>query len=220
VLDARPRDFHLIETMRWEAGRLRSLDAHLARVAASASYFGFRFDTAEVRAALTTRLREARDARVRLRCHRDGTVGVDVEELPGPAAGPVRLVIDPEPVDSTTCWPHHKTSLREPYTTRAARHPDAGDVLLVNERGEVTESCTANLAARLDGHWWTPPLRSGCLPGIERARLVAGGTLRERVLRPADLLRAEDLALVSSLRGWRRATLSGRTAARSTTRAG
>jgi para-aminobenzoate synthetase/4-amino-4-deoxychorismate lyase len=93
-------------------------------------------------------------------------------------------------------------------------------VLLVNERGEVTESCTASLAARLDGRWWTPPLGSGCLPGIERARLVAGGGLGERALRPADLRRAEDLALVSSLRGWRRATLSGRTAARPTTRAG
>jgi para-aminobenzoate synthetase/4-amino-4-deoxychorismate lyase len=220
VLDARPREFHLIETMRWEAGRLRSLDAHLARVAASAAYFGFRFDAAEVRAALATRLREAGDARVRLRCHRDGTAGVDVEELPGPAAGPVRLVIDPEPIDSTACWPHHKTSLREPYTSRLARHPEADDVLLVNERGEVTESCTASLAARLDGRWWTPPLRSGCLPGIERARLVAGGGLGERVLRPADLRRAEALALVSSLRGWRRATLSGRTAARPTTRAG
>jgi para-aminobenzoate synthetase/4-amino-4-deoxychorismate lyase len=99
------------------------------------------------------------------------------------------------------------------------QHPAADDVLLVNERGDVTESCTANLAARLDGRWWTPPLESGCLPGIERARLVARGVLRERVLRPADLRRADELALVNSLRGWRQATLSGRTAARPTTRA-
>jgi len=92
--------------------------------------------------------------------------------------------------------------------------------VLVNERGEVTESCTANVAVRLDGQWWTPPLGSGCLPGIERARLVADGVLHQRVLRPADLHRAEDLALVNSLRGRRPATLAGRTAARSTRRAG
>ncbi|GAA5138233.1 aminodeoxychorismate synthase component I [Pseudonocardia adelaidensis] len=207
VLDAHPREFHLIETMRQETGHLRSLDAHLARVAASASYFGFRFDASAARAALDARLAGVGDARVRLRCYRDGAVGVDVEELPPAPAGPVRLVIDPEPIDSTTCWPHHKTSLREPYSSRLARHPAADDVVLVSERGEVTESCTANLAVRLDGQWWTPPLGSGCLPGVERALLVADGALRERVLRPADLHRADELALVNSLRGWRPATL-------------
>ncbi len=219
VLDTRPREFHLLETMRHEAGRLRSLDAHVARVAASADYFGFRFDAAAVRAVLAARLTDAGDARVRLRCYRDGTVGVDVEELPAPATGPVRLAIDPVPIDATACWPHHKTSLREPYTSRLARHPAADDVVLVNERGEVTESCTANLAARLGGQWWTTPLESGCLPGIERARLVDDGVLRERILGPADLHRAEDLALVNALRGWRPATLA-RTAARPTRRAG
>ncbi|MHA6615722.1 aminodeoxychorismate synthase component I [Pseudonocardia sp. DLS-67] len=214
VLDTHPREFHLIETMRQETGRLRSLDAHLARVAASASYFGFRFDPAAVLAALDARLAGVRDARVRLRCCRDGTVGVDAEELPTAATGPVRLVIDPEPVDSTACWPHHKTSLREPYSSRLARHPAADDVLLVNERGEVTESCTANLAVRLDGGWWTPPLGSGCLPGVERARLVATGALRERTLRPDDLVDAEELALVNSLRGRRAAVLIGSTSRR------
>jgi para-aminobenzoate synthetase / 4-amino-4-deoxychorismate lyase len=219
VLDTRPREFHLLETMRHEAGRLHSLDAHLARVATSAAYFGFRFDPAAVRTALDARLGGAGDARVRLRCYRDGTVGVEVEALPPPAKGPVRMAIDPAPIDSTACWPLHKTSLREPYTSRLARHPSADDVVLVNERGDVTESCTANLAVRLDGKWWTPPLSSGCLPGIERARLVTDGVLRERILRPADLHRAEDLALVNSLRGWRSATLA-RTAARPTRRAG
>jgi para-aminobenzoate synthetase / 4-amino-4-deoxychorismate lyase len=220
VLGAHPREFHLMETMRYEAGHLRSLDGHLARVAASAAYFGFRFDPAAVRTALDARLAGAGDARVRLRCYRDGTVGVDVEDLPRPTTGAVRLAIDPTPVDTTACWPHHKTSLREPYTTRLARHPAADDVVLVNERGEVTESCTANLAVRLDGQWWTPPLESGCLPGIERARLVADGVLHERVLRPADLHRAEELALVNSLRGRRPAALAARTAARPTMQAG
>jgi para-aminobenzoate synthetase/4-amino-4-deoxychorismate lyase len=220
VLDARPQEFHLIETMRHESGGLRSLDAHLARMTASATYFGFRFDAAAVRTALATRLAGVGDARVRLRCYRDGAVGIDVEDLPAPPAGPVLLAIDPAPIDSTKCWPHHKTSLRDPYTSRLARHRSADDVVLVNECGDVTESCTANLAARLDGQWWTPPLESGCLPGIERARLVADGVLHERVLRPADLHRAENLALVNSLRGWRSAMLAGRTGARPTRRAG
>ena len=90
---------------------------------------------------------------------------------------------------------------------RAARHPQADQVVLVNSRGEVTETTVANLAARLDGRWWTPPVDSGCLPGVLRTQLVAQGRLSERPLGVDELRTAEALAVVSSLRGWRPATL-------------
>jgi branched-subunit amino acid aminotransferase/4-amino-4-deoxychorismate lyase len=48
---------------------------------------------------------------------------------------------------------------------------------------------------------------SGCLPGVERARLLDLGVLRERVLRRDDLYRAAGLAVINSLRGWRAAKL-------------
>src|SRR3712207_4177024 len=41
-----------------------------------------------------------------------------------------------------------ETSRREPYDRRR-RRPDVDDVVLVNERGEVTEATTAALAVRL-----------------------------------------------------------------------
>ena len=56
---------------------------------------------------------------------------------------------------------------------------------------ELTETTTANLALRLGGRWWTPPTTSGCLPGIERARLLELGHLQERVLHVRDLHAAE-----------------------------
>ncbi|QJY51044.1 aminodeoxychorismate synthase, component I [Pseudonocardia broussonetiae] len=211
VLHSRPEEFHLVETLRFDAVRGPvHLDRHLARMAASASYFGFRFRLDAVRAALEEALRRrppsGGDARIRLTAHRDGEVGVEIGAVPPTAPGPVRLALDREPVDSGECWPHHKTSRRHVYEVRRARH-DADDVLLVNERGEVTESCIANLAVCLDGRWWTPPLGSGCLPGVGRAVLVESGRLAERTVVPEDLLRAEGLALVSSLRGWREAVL-------------
>ncbi|MEU9335685.1 aminodeoxychorismate synthase component I [Streptomyces sp. NPDC048290] len=213
VLEARPPDFELVETLRHRAGSgPRSLDRHLARAADSAAYFGFAFDGTTVRDTVAKSLDGVTDdARVRVRLFRDGQVAVEVDVLPPTDAEdrrPVRLALDPEPVDSRKCWPCHSTSLREPYTARLARHPDADEVLLINERGELTGGCTGNLAVRLDGTWWTPPLGDGCLPGIERGRLVESGRLRERTLRPADLLRAQGapaLAVVSSLRGWRAA---------------
>ncbi|GAA1277194.1 aminodeoxychorismate synthase component I [Pseudonocardia aurantiaca] len=209
VLATRPDDFHLIETMRHdrEAG-LVALGRHLARLQASAAYFGFPFDPGAARSFLAARLAGVGDARVRLLAFRDGKIAVNVDRLPPRTDRPVLLAVDDDPIDSRDCWPHHKTSRRKPYTSRRARHPDADEVVLVNERGEITETTTANLAVHLDGRWWTPPLGGGCLPGVERGRLIELGALAERVLRPDDLHRATGLAVVNALRGWRSATLA------------
>ena len=82
------------------------------------------------------------------------------------------------------------------------------DVLLVNERGEVTESTRANLVAEIDGALWTPPVSCGLLPGVFRAELLRRGIVAERVLRPEDLGRAGRLWLVNSVRRWMRARLA------------
>ena len=60
---------------------------------------------------------------------------------------------------------------------------------------------------RIGGRWWTPPTTSGCLPGVERGRLLELGRLHERVLAVEDLLGAEEVAVLNSLRGWRAARL-------------
>ena len=107
---------------------------------------------------------------------------------------PVPLAVDDEPVDPFERWLHHKTTFREPYDRRRLRRPDVDDVIMVNTRGELTEVTRATLALKVDETWWTPPLASGCLPGVERARLLDLGLLHERVLRRADLDAAQ---------GWR-----------------
>jgi para-aminobenzoate synthetase/4-amino-4-deoxychorismate lyase len=121
-------------------------------------------------------------------------------------------------VDAASPWLQHKTTRRDPYVSRALRHPEADDVVLVNGRGELTETTIANLAVRLDGRWWTPPTTSGCLPGVERGRLLDLGRLRERVLHVEDLAAAEGLAVLSSLRGRREARLLDRVPAIATPR--
>jgi len=208
VLRRRHRDFELIETLRFEPELgLRNLDRHLDRMAASAEYFGFRFDQPSVLGRLDLPWSRPESARVRFRLRRDGQFTTEVFPL-DQTADLVRLVVDDEPVDSTSRWLRHKTSQREPYDERRLRHPEADDVVLVNERGELTETSRASLAVRLAGEWWTPPLQSGCLPGVERGRLLELGTISERVLTLVDLHRAEELAVLSSLRGWRSAVLA------------
>jgi para-aminobenzoate synthetase/4-amino-4-deoxychorismate lyase len=208
VLAARPREFELLETMRHDPEHgLRNRDRHLHRLAISAEHLGFRFHPATARRVLDARLADEPAARVRVRLRRDGSLAVDVEALPALSTGPVLLAVDDDPVDPREAWLYHKTSMREPYDERRNRRPDVDDVVMVNTRGELTEATRASLALELDGQWWTPPVQSGCLPGVERARLLDLGVLRERVLRREDLYRAAGLAVTSSLRGWRAAEL-------------
>jgi para-aminobenzoate synthetase / 4-amino-4-deoxychorismate lyase len=207
VLHARPREFELMETMRYEPPRgLRNRDRHLQRLAESAEHLGFRFDLPDAREALGSRLDGDQAARVRIRLARTGALAIDVEDL-ADLCGPVVLAVDDEPVDPQDMWLYHKTTCRQPYDRRRNRRPDVDDVIMLNRRGELTEVTRATLALRLDGRWWTPPVQSGCLPGVERARLLDLGLLQERTLRRPDLDRAQGVAVISSLRGWRDATV-------------
>jgi para-aminobenzoate synthetase/4-amino-4-deoxychorismate lyase len=209
ILGVRSEEFALVETMGYRPGEgLRNLDLHLDRLAASADYFGFIFNSALARASLDEALTDGTEPRrIRLTLSRSGTLTVTSAAMLPLRPGPVVVAIDFEPVDSATVWLYHKTTRRSVYEVRAARHPDADDVVLMNERDEVTETTIANLAVRLDGRWWTPPVDSGCLPGVERRRLIADGTLTERTLTYPDLHEADHVALISSLRGWRHAAL-------------
>lgn len=210
VLTARRPEMELLETLRFDPRQgFVLLDRHLDRLRGSAAYFGFAFDEGTVRRELEASAAGASGTlRVRLTMARDGTVRVKAEPLgPGPS-GPVRVAVHGEAVDSADVYLFHKTTLRERYERARAAHPEAEDVLLVNERGEVTESALANVAARIGGRWWTPPLECGLLPGAYRTELVAAGKLGERVLSVDELRRADHLALVSSVRLWRRAVLA------------
>ena len=208
VLGHEVTEHQLLETLAWLPSEgFRNLDRHLARLADSAAFFGFRCDRDATAALADAVAGRTTSARVRLALHRSGELEVEVRDLLPAGPGPVRLVVDHEPVDPASPWLQHKTTRRDPYRLRALRHPEADDVVLVNRRGELTETTVANLAVRLDGRWWTPPTSSGCLPGVERGRLLDLGRLHERELHVDDLAAAEELAVLSSLRGWRPAQL-------------
>ncbi|SDO90131.1 para-aminobenzoate synthetase / 4-amino-4-deoxychorismate lyase [Klenkia soli] len=207
VLTAPTAEFELLETLgHTAAGGFTHLPEHLARLTDSAAYCGFACDHVEVVVALEEAVAGRTASRVRVTLDRAGRVQVVVTDPPAPT-GPVRLAVDTVPVDSADPWLQHKTTRRDVYTAAAARHPGADDVVLVNERGEVTETTIATLCVQLGGRWWTPPTTSGCLPGTARARLLAEGALQERVLTVADLHAAQELAVASSLRGHRPAVL-------------
>jgi para-aminobenzoate synthetase/4-amino-4-deoxychorismate lyase len=204
-----PNDFRLLATLLHEPGAgFLFLDGHLRRLEESAAHFGFRFDRREILRALHSGTDASAAQRIRLLLDRAGEAVVETSSLDR-SPSPVRVGIAPEPVDSRDALLFHKTTHRAAYDTRRASRPDCDDVLLVNERGELTESTLANLVLRLDGALWTPPLACGLLPGVFRAHLLERGDIRERVLRPADLGKADGIYLINSVRRWRRAEWAG-----------
>lgn len=82
-----------------------------------------------------------------------------------------------------------------------ARRAGADESLFYNTRGELCEAATANVFLVRDGEVLTPPLRSGCLPGTMRARVMARIAVKEQSLTAADVAAAEELFVTSATRG-------------------
>jgi branched-chain amino acid aminotransferase len=87
----------------------------------------------------------------------------------------------------------------------AAQARGFDEALLSNERGEVAECTGANLFIASGSQVWTPPLNSGCLPGITREVLlgeiqVPGIRIGEKMLTTGDLERADEVFITSTTR--------------------
>lgn len=67
---------------------------------------------------------------------------------------------------------------------REARLAGAEEALLLSGSGELCCGAVANLLVQRAGQWLTPPLSSGCLPGVMRGRALELGLVREDRLDP------------------------------------
>ena len=88
---------------------------------------------------------------------------------------------------------------------RHAHAAGADEALFANTRGEVCEGTWSNVFLLVDGQWMTPPLSSGCLPGVTRAVVLElfaelGLPASESTLSIDGLHRVESAFLTSSLR--------------------
>ena len=207
-------EFDIFETMhasREELCRHRAL--HLARMKASARYFGFPFDDGAADAALDGACAALPDGafRLKLSLAHDGAFRVECALL-AQIAQPVRLLLAPEATGASDLFLRHKTSIRTRYDAawRAAEAQGAFDMLFFNERGELTEGGRCNVFVKLDGRWWTPPLACGVLPGVMRSVLLADPAWNagEQVVTRAMLARFEDIMVCNALRGPMKATLA------------
>jgi para-aminobenzoate synthetase/4-amino-4-deoxychorismate lyase len=201
-------EFSLLETMRVDEGAIVRLERHLRRLARSARRFDYAYDEARTRAALdgTARGHPHGQWRVRLLVTRDGAPTIECTPYAADPR-PWRVTFASAPVDSRDPFLANKTTNRAVYEMARRAHPDADDVILSNERGEITEATLANVVAEIDGVRYTPPLACGLLGGTFRAELLESGRIRERVLTRRDVAGASRVWVINSVREWIEAVL-------------
>jgi para-aminobenzoate synthetase/4-amino-4-deoxychorismate lyase len=210
VLSAPRFDFQLLETLRWTPGEGYYLfEQHINRMLESADYFGFQADKKTIESYLQniSKSYSSGTQRVRLLLTKDSGLSSESAPLPDDSESPVRLRPAPTPVSSADIFLFHKTTRRAVYDQARASLPDCDDVLLFNERGEVTESTIANLVVELNGELLTPSLGCGLLPGTLRDHLLKTGQVKESIITKAQLKDCAKIYLVNSVRGWRKAIL-------------
>ena len=206
----RPK-FALLESLLWESVEgYFLLEEHLQRLQRTAEYFAFPYDRSAVtneleQLALTLKLTPHK---VRLILELTGTITLEATSIKPPKPTDlVRLRIADKPVSTNDPFLYHKTTARDTYEAARQSVADCDDVLLFNERGEITEASSSNIVLKLDGLLVTPPVTSGLLAGTLREHLLATGEIREQTVRVEDLPNCEEIYLINSVRRWRRAKL-------------
>ena len=95
--------------------------------------------------------------------------------------------------------------LNSVWASAEAQRAGFDEVVLLNERGEVSECTAANIFAVKDEKVRTPPLNSGCLEGVTRGVLMevagdAATSVAEQTLRLDDLYAADEVFITSTNR--------------------
>ena len=195
------KDFRLIETMRVLAsGEVYLLERHLERLSRSASYFSFACDLARVREEILKSVpRDGVSVCLRLTLAKDGELSLAGSPLPTGRAN--RLKLSSVRVNSQDIFLRHKTTNRAPYEKARLECDEHTDVILINEREEITEATVMNIAVFRDGRWITPQESCGVLPGVLRQELLSCGEIVEGVISTAQLQPGEVIRCFNALRG-------------------
>lgn len=210
----------LFETLRVYPGRkVPLLEAHCQRMALGAEFFGFPFsatnfaravedalqgvgDQGEARLRMTLEVwGEDHPEETRLVAHSTPLQETDQHEGDG-----VRLVGAPFSRSSGSPLLAFKTTnyFENSYARQWARHQGYYDALFFNDRGEITETTTANVFLIRGRSLITSPVSAGLLPGVARSLLLASAgdndlVAEERPVTTADLESADEVMVSNAV---------------------
>jgi len=214
-------DFTLFETILWRSeGSYWLLDFHLDRLAASARFFKFSFDSRAVRERLAEEelLFNGSCNRLRLSLEKDGRVSLEAVACAVPAvtslpANPAEPVGDGLPeidfsdriIDTALPWCFHKTTMRNIYDLEYKSGLAQGlyEMLFCNGKGQITEGCISNIIIFHQGRYLTPPVECGLLAGVMRGKLLdeKDVLLEEGIVTPDMVEEADAIFICNSVRG-------------------
>ena len=217
--------FSLLETMLWtpEAGFfLRA--KHITRLLDSADYFDFSIGPWQSQSSVDSlrdisspgSSKEILDSYldhistsfnsprvVRLLLDKIGKLSSEVKAFEALVAKPLwKAYLAKKPVNSNDIFLFHKTTKREVYKAARKDFPQYDDVLLYNERDELTEFTIGNLVVEMDNNLYTPPISCGLLPGTFREYLLETVKMEERIIPVGELKNCTKIFLVNSVRKW------------------
>ena len=202
----------LFETIRIEQGQAYRLEMHLDRISQSAKELKIKFDSNRAKSLIQeacSPLDKQSIYRLRLDLSAEGLLSVKtavIQDLqPGPILWASDLLATDTTMFSTDQLLGHKVTRRKLYDQAwlAAEKLGAFDALFINEQGFVTEGGRSNVFIKKDGQWLTPPLASGCLPGVMRSVVLSNIKYQavEQNITRADVLNAEEVIFTNALRG-------------------
>jgi len=204
----------LFETIRIELGQACHLQDHLARLEQSSVTLGIPFDRKKALDLIHSTCESLNDNqliyRMRLDLSPQGQLSVAIHPI-NPLTTSIQLLWAQDLFDhdvtskSKNPWFNHKVTERAIYDTawKKAEQKGSFDALFVNELGYVTEGGRSNLFIKKNGQWQTPPIDSGCLPGVMRSLILKDPTWNaiEINIKPEDVLSAEEIIFCNALRG-------------------
>jgi 4-amino-4-deoxychorismate lyase len=211
----------LFETMRAHGGTLPWWPRHCARLARGAARLGIALPPAAVLdEALASALAEQPDGIIKLLLTRgagargyappaDATPTLVAMASPAPPPAPPLLDVDllavRMAVQPALAGLKHLNRLEQVLGAREAEGRRLDDGLMADADGRLGCSTRANLFARVDGRWITPPVDRAGVAGIAREVLLEAwsppGGLAVEALPVEALSRLEALFLTNAVRG-------------------
>lgn len=104
-----------------------------------------------------------------------------------------------------TLLTHHKTSLRSLYQAHAPlwQKHHCYDVVFFNDQNLLCEGSRTNIIVKIHNEYFTPYAKH-CLNGIYRQALLKHKLIKEKNITQDELLNAEEIYAINSLRGLKR----------------
>ena len=211
----------LFETLRWERGTFQTpIEYHYERLSQGAQFFRIPYPPFEEFETFVKKLLEGYRhlsgplyVKVLLLSLGEGYFAGEAKSyrLEGvvkpytPPKGQLVLTVSPFKRHSANPLWRFKTTnfLFNIAVKREAASRGYFDALILNEKGRVTETSSANFYCLKGEKLLTPPVEEGLLPGILRRVLLEEGRAVERSLTLEDLSRCEKFFISNSLLGLR-----------------